>query len=721
MTRLALFAERLLEAGWLAAAIAVPLYFDVYTSRVFEPDKIILLRCIVLVMLVAQALRLAEARATGERLTSGVPRGLYLTTLALLAANLLATVTSLSPLTSLWGSYNRLQGLYTLATYVALFFTVAANLRTRAQLDRLIRVALLTSLPIAIYGIVQHFRLDPLPWGGDVTFRVSSTLGNPIFLAAYLIMVVPWTIGRLIAALSAAGRITAGALVHAAGRGARDRRLGVALGQVIVLGALVSLNQRFSNLWWTAFGIFGALVLVALLFERPGAQQAIEGEAIEAGVVSPAVPKGNERATGATGGPTSPRGPLSVKGEGERAVSGGNGRADPGPGPISVDGEGGRGDGATGAEGQALPLVATRALVDALGLSALLALQLACVVLTQSRGPQIGLIVGLIVMALLFALRRGSRRLALASVALAVVFATFLVAFNLSGSPLAPLRDVPYVGRLGRLTEWDRGTGRVRVLIWEGSLRLLRERPSAGPGLDPLAGVRPLIGYGPEAMNLAFNKVYPPELGQLEARNAAPDRNHNGLLDALLMTGVVGLVAYLVLLVGIGRLAWERIQAAKTLAHQGLVVGIAGGLVAHVVETQFGIAIAATYSYLWLSVGILVAIGHLAVRSPATVAAGAAATAPTGRRGGGATGGRGAGVEAGTRGYANAASPDRVAVSPRRPSKGEKGKRGNRSFAFSPFPLFPSSPHGGRRPVAPSPRPPVPASTPDPRRWTAPE
>ena len=35
---------------------------------------------------------------------------------------------------------------------------------------------------------------DPLPWAGDVQTRVASTLGNAIFVAAYLIMVVPLTL-----------------------------------------------------------------------------------------------------------------------------------------------------------------------------------------------------------------------------------------------------------------------------------------------------------------------------------------------------------------------------------------------------------------------------------------------------------------------------------------------------------------------------------------------
>ena len=46
--------------GWLAAAVLVPLFFNVYSSRVFEPDKISLLRSIALIMAVAWLVKLFE-------------------------------------------------------------------------------------------------------------------------------------------------------------------------------------------------------------------------------------------------------------------------------------------------------------------------------------------------------------------------------------------------------------------------------------------------------------------------------------------------------------------------------------------------------------------------------------------------------------------------------------------------------------------------------------
>jgi len=52
-TKLSVFCDKVVEAGWLVAIIVVPLFFNVYSSRVFEPDKLTLLRSIALVMAVA--------------------------------------------------------------------------------------------------------------------------------------------------------------------------------------------------------------------------------------------------------------------------------------------------------------------------------------------------------------------------------------------------------------------------------------------------------------------------------------------------------------------------------------------------------------------------------------------------------------------------------------------------------------------------------------------
>ncbi len=121
-TRLSRICDAVIEAGWLAVLVVTPLFFNTLTSRVFEPDKIHLLRSIVLVMAVAWAVQwldgLGRRDASGPGLWYRIRHTpLVLPALLLTAAYILSTVLSIVPRISLLGSYVRGQGLYTFLCY----------------------------------------------------------------------------------------------------------------------------------------------------------------------------------------------------------------------------------------------------------------------------------------------------------------------------------------------------------------------------------------------------------------------------------------------------------------------------------------------------------------------------------------------------------------------------------------------------------------------------
>lgn len=563
-TKLTRLFEAIIEAGWLAALVITPLFFNVHSSRVFEPDKLSLLRSIALIMVVAWLGKLANegfgraARAEaspsfGQRLRS---TPLVLPTLALVVVYLISTALSVSPRISWWGSYQRLQGTYTTLSYIVIFFLVLGHLRRREQWDRMAYAMILTSLPISIYGIIQRSGIDPLPWGGNVQTRVASNMGNSIFVAAYLLMVIFLTLQR--------------ALVHF-GRLLRDQGAKPGLADAVLAGAYL-------------------FILVV----------------------------------------------------------------------------------------QSLTLL-----------------------FTQSRGPFLGVLAGGYVFGLvgmlglrawaganphLAASARGLLRWGwVAVVLMAAAITMFLVVFNLPNSPLATLRTNPYIGRLGTALDLESNTARVRTLIWEGTVDLLTsDEPLAYPTTggqgdvtqltpDPLHVLRLPFGYGPETMWVAFNRYYPPDLAHHESRNASPDRAHNETFDSLVITGVLGFLAYIALFVsvfyyclkwlGLIRSSRQRLAfVALTLAGgvvggilpylvqgswilfglglpTGLIIGailyitgaaiwneskglalqmdrrslllmtILATVVAHFVEINFGIAIASTRTYFWVWSAVLVVVG----------------------------------------------------------------------------------------------------------------
>jgi tetratricopeptide (TPR) repeat protein len=201
------YAEGVMEACWLLALIASPLFFDIYSSRVFEPDKVTLVRSLALVTLAAWAVKImAEggirfehiATAGRSRLSTLMRQPLVLPVTIFMAVYLISTTFSVAPATSWLGSYQRLQGTFSTFSYIALFGAVAVNLRRRAQVERLLTTVILTSLPVSLYGILQRRQQDPLPWGGDTTTRVTANLGNAIFIGAYLIMPTFAALGRVV-------------------------------------------------------------------------------------------------------------------------------------------------------------------------------------------------------------------------------------------------------------------------------------------------------------------------------------------------------------------------------------------------------------------------------------------------------------------------------------------------------------------------------------------
>ncbi|MGC8781548.1 MAG: O-antigen ligase family protein, partial [Anaerolineae bacterium] len=568
-TKLGRICDALIEAGWLAALIATPLFFNTSSNRVFEPDKLHLLRSIALVMAVAWLVQLVDAGLAGQTGPDGAGRrvGLWaairrtplaLPTLVLVGAYLISTALSVVPRISLLGSYVRMQGTYTFISYVLIFFMVVTHLRTRAQLNRIFHAVILTGLPIAIYGIIQHYGLDPLPWGGDVKERVAANMGNAIFVAAYLIIALFLTLERLIDSVA------------------------------------------------------------SLLSEEKGTT----ADALRAGAY------------------------LFI-----------------------------------------------------------LVVQLIAIIFTQSRGPWLGLAAGLYVFGLMGVLLLGrwaaQRRRAVpwlagavrpiwaAIIGLTVAGLAFLVVFNLPNSPLSHLRQQRFIGRMGTLLSTTEGTNAVRVLIWEGVVDMMLkphppiQQPDGTP--DIWNPIRPLIGYGPESMWVAYNRFYPPDLAHYEARNASPDRSHNETFDALVRTGllglgvqmwlyvsifyyalrwlgliqgtqrrnlflsflaggallgiivpliadhslrlagialpaglIVGLVVYVTVdlwLVSAKARAAEGDAAAASTAAPGsgrrqlLILALFAAIVAHFVEIHFGIAIASTLTAFWTLAGVLVVVG----------------------------------------------------------------------------------------------------------------
>ena len=417
-SRLSRYCDGIMEAAWLAAVILIPVFFNVFSSRIFEPDKIAILRSLALLILGSWAVKtLAEGGLkwnalhppegeSGFKFLLGVP--IVLPVMGLVVVYLISTAFSLVPRTSFLGSYQRLQGTYTTFSYLVVFAAMAMHIRRRRQVERLITTVILASLPVALYGILQHYKLDPIPWGGDVSTRIAANMGNSIFVAAYLIMVFPFTVARILFSFRE--------ILNDTGR----------------------IPVQFVRA--TLYVFIGALQLIALY-------------------------------------------------------------------------------------------------------------------MSGSRGPALGWMGGLAFIAFLMTIFWRKRWMAFSMVGVILVIAAFLGVFNIPNGPLEGLKDSSLIGRFGLLLDAESNSALVRQYIWEGAAKLVSiHAPLQYPdgSTDRFNFLRPLLGYGPESMYVAYNEFYVPALGNVERRNASPDRSHNETWDSMVTTGALGLLVYIALYTSVG-------------------------------------------------------------------------------------------------------------------------------------------------------------------------
>ena len=246
-SRLATACTAGIEACWLTALVVSALFFNTHSTRIFEPDKLAVVRTLALIVAALAATRAFDAgwnpiRQKFPRPTTATVRT-WLVSNPLPAAALLylllaviSTAFSISPSQSLWGSYARAQGLYSLLAYALLALAAHSQIRTMRQLWRLIDTLIYVSIPMSFYGIMQRFGLDTYQWQQFFTqTRITSTLGNPIFVGGFLVPIIP---------------LTAAALLHA-GHLLRTARLRTSAHWLRTAIYAVSIPLQLLALWYT--------------------------------------------------------------------------------------------------------------------------------------------------------------------------------------------------------------------------------------------------------------------------------------------------------------------------------------------------------------------------------------------------------------------------------------------------------------------------------------
>lgn len=162
----------------------IPIIYDRRVGIVFSGTKIAWLRAFVIIALSVWSIKLLITKKHTFIRTS-----LDWPILTFLFTTTIAALSSIHVFVSIAGFYGRFEGLTTWYVLGLLFFIVTNFINTHEKIKRIIINAVLGGVVMAVYGIIQRQEIDPYAWGGVITWqRIIGTIGQPNFLAAYVIM-----------------------------------------------------------------------------------------------------------------------------------------------------------------------------------------------------------------------------------------------------------------------------------------------------------------------------------------------------------------------------------------------------------------------------------------------------------------------------------------------------------------------------------------------------
>ncbi len=166
---------------------------------------------------------------------------------------------------------------------------------------------------------------------------------------------------------------------------------------------------------------------------------------------------------------------------------------------------------------------------------------------TQTRGPLLGLFVGIAVaIATYFFVTKPYKKTILIIFASVCALAVATAFFTFNKKIVTPTTITT------RLYNWD--------MAWHG------------------IADRPIFGWGPENFNIAADKYFEPKLAEYSIAETHADKPHNYFIEIAVTSGLVGLLTYLFLLTS----AFDAVRAVRGASHQFAI--LLGTLVASAVQ-----------------------------------------------------------------------------------------------------------------------------------------
>lgn len=188
--------ERIITYSFYLLFFLTPLFWSSLNYELFEYNKMVLVYGFTVVIVGTWLLKtINDKRLTIKRTPLDIPLLLFL------GANILSTIFSIDPHTSIWGYYSRSNGgLLSTISYLLLYWAFVSNMDFN-KVKTALKFALASGFLISLWAILEHFGVSPSCvilrgefnancWIQRVQERVFATLGQPNWLASYLAMLI---------------------------------------------------------------------------------------------------------------------------------------------------------------------------------------------------------------------------------------------------------------------------------------------------------------------------------------------------------------------------------------------------------------------------------------------------------------------------------------------------------------------------------------------------
>lgn len=187
--------SRIIRFGFYLLFILVPLILTPWNYELFEYNKMMITYALAAIIGGAWAIKMiAEKEVAIAKTPLDIPIVLFV------GSQLVSAIFSMDPHVSWLGYYSRFNGgMWSIFTYVLLYYAFVSTIHA-SEVFGVFLSMIWTAVVVAIYGVLERLGIDKQLWVQDVQNRVFSTLGQPNWLAAYLVALIPLAIGIAISA-----------------------------------------------------------------------------------------------------------------------------------------------------------------------------------------------------------------------------------------------------------------------------------------------------------------------------------------------------------------------------------------------------------------------------------------------------------------------------------------------------------------------------------------